>query len=90
LRRPTHLNWFFVVFCIVLTLFFGLACTFDVDGDFGATVCLTNDPSCSPDQASRELSARDAYRLLDRRVVRISFRAPGRLAAVPGGLHLLI
>jgi len=90
LRRPTRLNLFLIVFCIVLAVFFGLACAFDDDGDFGVTVCLADDPSCSPDKASRALSARDAYGLLAGPVVRISVRAPGLLAAVPGGLRLLI
>jgi hypothetical protein len=85
-----RLEWLLVVSCIVLAAFFGLACAFDEDGDFGVTVCVADDPSCSPDEASRALSARDAYRLLAGPAVRISIRAPGLLAAVPGGLCLLI
>ena len=90
MRRPTRVQWLLIVLCIVLAMFFGLACALDDDGDFGVTVCLAGDSSCSPDEASLALSAGDVYRLLAAPSVRISVRAPGLLAAVPGGLCLLI
>jgi hypothetical protein len=81
---------FLVVFCIAVVILVGLACAFDQEGAIGVAAILAADPSHSRDEASRAPSARDAHRLLGGPVARTSMRASSLLAAVPGGLCLLI
>ena len=90
MRRPTRLNWFLIVFCIVLAVFFGLACAFDEDGDFGVTARLAEDVLCSPDEDSRALPGGVARALLAGVAVQTPVRAQNLSAAVPRGLCLLI
>jgi len=86
----TGLEWTLILCCVFLAVFFVLACAFDDDGDFGVIPCRADEPSCSPDEASHVLPARDAKRLLAGPAARLCLNAPGLLAAVPGGLCLLI
>jgi hypothetical protein len=90
LQRQLRLKRFLIVLCIVLALLFGLAAAFDEDGDFGAAIWLAPAPACAQDETSRGLSAGDAVALPSGPAAPISIRAPGLLAAVPGGLCLLI
>jgi hypothetical protein len=90
LQHRLRLQWFLIVVCIALVVLVGLAAAFDDDGDFSVAVWPVTAPSCSQDHTSRDLSAADLLALLSGPVVRIRIRAPGLLAAVPGGLCLLI
>lgn len=90
LRRPTRLNWFLIVFCIVLAVFFGLACAFGGDGDIGVTVRLADEPSCSPDETYRALSLGVARTPLAGIAVQIRAGALGPFDTAHGGLCLLI
>jgi hypothetical protein len=85
-----RLQWLLIVLCIVLALLFGLAAAFDEDGDFGLAIWLAPAPACLQDETSHALPAGDAAALLTGPAVWISIRAQGLLAAVPGGLCLLI
>lgn len=90
LQRRLRLQRFLIVLCVVLAVLFGLVAAFDEDGDFSVAVWPAATPSCSQDETSRELSGADLLALLSGPAVRIGIRAPGLLAAVPGGLCLLI
>jgi hypothetical protein len=85
-----HLERTLVLCCVVLAVFFSLACAFDEDGDFGVTPCLADGTSCSPDELSRALPISDTSRLCAAPPTRARLSAPGLLTAVPGGLCLLI
>jgi hypothetical protein len=82
-------TWTLVLCCVALAAFFGLACAFDEDGDFGVTPCLADEPSCAPDELSGTVLAGDARRHPAAPSARLRLSAPGLLAAVPGGLCLL-
>jgi hypothetical protein len=76
--------------CIVLAAFFGLACAFDDDGDLGITLCLAEGSSFSSDELSRALPGERPRRPDKASSARLHLSAPSLLAAVPGGLCLLI
>jgi len=89
--QPTkHLALTLVLCCVVLAALFGLACLLDDDGDLAGALCPADAPSCSPDELSRALPVRDAHQLLAGPGARIRVTALGMLAALPGGLYLLI
>jgi hypothetical protein len=87
---PQRLQWLLVLGCVALAALFGLACALDDDGDLGVVPCLAEDRSCAPDELSRDLPASDTPRRVTAPSVRLCPSAPGLLAAVPGGLCLLI
>jgi hypothetical protein len=90
LQAAKGLSWLLIVCCIASAALFGFACLFDDDGDFGVALRQADGPLCSPDEASRPLPVMDANRLLAGPKARTTITAPGLLAAVPGGLCLLI
>jgi hypothetical protein len=85
-----RVEWPLVVCSIVLAAIFGLACAFDEDGDLALTVCQVEHPSRPPDEVCRALSLGAVARLLAGPSARERVTPPGLLAAVPGGLCLLI
>ena len=78
-----HLERTLVLCCVVLAVFFGLACAFDEDSDFGVTPCLADGTSCLPDELSCALPTSDTPRLCAAPPTRARLSAPGRLTAVP-------
>jgi hypothetical protein len=89
--HPTrHLEWTLVLCCVALAALFGLVCAFDEDGELGVMPCLAEDRSCAPDELARALPTRDTPRRMTAPSARLRLSAPGLLAAVPGGLCLLI
>ena len=86
----TRLEWTLVSCCVVLAALFGLVCAFDEDGDFSVSLCRADGLSCAGDEISRAVPAGDAQRLLAAPAARLRLGAPSLLAAVPGGLCLLI
>ena len=86
----TRLEWTLVSCCVVLAALFGLVCAFDEDGDLSVSLCRADGPSCAGDELSRALPRGDAHRLCATPFARLRLAALGLLAAVPGGLCLLI
>jgi len=86
----TRLEWTLVLCCVVLAVLFGLVCAFDEDGDLSVSLCRADGFSCARDEVSRAVPAGDASRRPATLPARLRLSAPGLLAAVPGGLCLLI
>jgi hypothetical protein len=87
--RPTrHLEWLLIVCCLLLCALFAVACSFDDDPD--VSLCPADDFSSSPDVTSCAPPVRDGQRLGLTHGGRTASAAPALLAAVPGGLCLLI
>jgi len=82
--------WTLVLCCVFLAALFGLVCAFDEDGDLGGALCQADGRSRSPDEVSRTLPFSAARRHLVGPAAALGISAPGLLAAVPGGLCLLI
>jgi hypothetical protein len=80
-----------IVVCAVLAALLGFACAFDQDGA-GVSVRAAHGASPSPDEVSGAASVEDLGRLSARPPAKAARRIapPGLLAAVPGGLCLLI
>ena len=89
--QPTkHPEWLLLISCVVSCALFGLTFSFDDDGDPGAFLCQAGGPWSSPDETFCMLPFMDGQRLVVGPFGRTSSAAPGLLAAVPGGLCLLI
>jgi hypothetical protein len=89
--QPTrHLEWLLIVCCVVLCALFGVAFAFDDDDDPGACLLPADGPWCSPDEGLCAPPVIDAPRLVAGPDRRTSAAGPALLAAVPGGLCLLI
>jgi hypothetical protein len=85
-----HPAWPLVVCCVVFCALFGVAFSFDDDGDPGLSLCPVDDSRCSPDETFCALPVMDGQRLVAGPAGRTRIASPGLLAAVPGGLCLLI
>ena len=79
-----------ILFCVALAALFGLACVFDGDGDLTGALRQTEGVSCTSDESLNALARGDSWRLIVAPAARLPFGARGLLAAVPGGLCLLI
>ncbi len=89
--RPTQKRELtLILFCVALAALFGLACVFDDDGDLGAALRQTEGVSSASDEFFSALALGDSWRLIVAPAARLPFGARGLLAAVPGGLCLLI
>ena len=89
--QPTkHPKWPLVVCCVLLCAIFGVAFSFDDDGDPAASLCPADDLRCSLDETYCALPVMDGQRLGAELAVGTSIASPGLLAAVLGGLCLLI
>jgi len=86
----THLEWILFVFCLVLCVLCGVAFSLDDDDDPGAFLRPTDGPWCSRDETFCALPIVDGQRLVAGPDSRTSTATTGLLAAVPGGLCLLI
>lgn len=79
----------FVLYCLALIALFGLVCVFDDEGGLGINPCQSDFLLRPPDDAPGDV-VRDVRRLLPAPSARHRLSVPGLLAAVPGGLCLLL
>jgi hypothetical protein len=89
-RLAKHLEPFAIVSCVGLAALFGVMCAIDDDSSLGVSLCPADGPWSSPEETVGVLPATDGHRLFAASGGRTSLAAPGLLAAVPGGLCLLI
>ena len=83
---------FVIIACVVLAALCACACAFDQDGDGGVAARLVDNVSPSPCEGSRAAPVEGRGRPTTRPRAKTGERLalPGLLAAVPGGLCLLI
>lgn len=86
-RRP---GWLLIICCVALCLLLGLAWALDDDGDLSLLLWQTESPSRSPEDISSALPPCGGVSRLAGPAALIRVAPPGLLAAVPGGLCLLI
>lgn len=79
-----------VVCCVFLSALFGLVCASGADVDLRAAVCPADERSSSPDEVSCTLPLSGAPWHLFGPAAAVGIADQGLLAAVPGGLCLLI
>jgi hypothetical protein len=81
--------WFLVFVCAAVALSLGLAAALDQDCDIRLYLRQPDDPFGSQQEPPRAIPLSAACRTSSARVAQTPERAPGLLAAVPGGLCLL-
>jgi hypothetical protein len=80
----------FVLCCLAVIALFGLVCVFDDECCLCVSPCRSDGLLRPPDDAPGGVVVRDVRRLLSAPSARHRPSAPGLLAAVPGGLCLLL
>jgi hypothetical protein len=79
-----------ILACVALAALFGFACALNDNSDLGLSLRTAADPGPSPDEAWVAAPIARDCRRASAPAVRERATPPGLLAAVPGGLCLLI
>jgi hypothetical protein len=89
--RPTgSVEGLLILACVDLAVFLGFAGAVDDNGDLGLSPRPAADPRQSADEAAGGASTTRDWRRAGPPALREGLSLPGPLAAVPGGLRLLI
>ena len=90
MRQSRHRVWLLIVGCIVLCALFGVPLSFNDGDDPRDSLRPADGPRSSSEEPFCALPAVGGHRLVARTDARPSSAARALLAAVPGGLCLLI
>ena len=90
MRPARSLEGFLIVACVVLAAIFGVACPFDPDDDLALSVRTADSLALPLSDVSGGLRERGAHALLAGAAAQRPITPLGSVAAVPGGLCLLI